>query len=357
MHAPLYDHFGKLRYFMGAQIDVSNVIDESPELETLQRVIIQQDSRHHVEPEKNEFQQFVETLDMDELKAVRTWEDRMLHEMPEDEAPSRKTKSRRPGLARNHHSEILKNGSALDNAPGASIGMYQNYMLVRPYPSLKILFTSPSLSVPGVVQTPIMDRLGGSARVRYELGQALEEGREVTAKVRWKANEVEEGVDRWIFFTPLVGRKGEIGVWMAILEDDIPETMERTQQARTVKPNYGTTSPIPEEPEQEEPATRDVVLLHHTQPRGYRHSLDRNLSMTSQENHSPPLERVQRSREPSISGKTINSILSDNDNEYSSLEDRLRRKRERDMGMMLDQPGMALRKTYKSFAPDSFINY
>ena len=133
MHAPLYDRSGKLRYFMGAQIDVSNVIDESPELEILQRIMIQNEGsagsrepRKDVDEGKTEFQQFIETLDMDELKDVRTWEDRMLQESASDDGASNTKRPRRPGLPRNHHSEILKNGLPVEQNVGASIGMYHN---------------------------------------------------------------------------------------------------------------------------------------------------------------------------------------------------------------------------------------
>ncbi|MCJ1392613.1 hypothetical protein MMC18_005483 [Xylographa bjoerkii] len=368
MHAPLYDRAGKLRYFMGAQIDVSNVIDESPELETLQRVMIQTEGsagsrelRKDVDDGKNEFQQFIETLDMDELEDVRAWEDRMLHESTTDDRTSNEKKPRRPGLPRNHHSEILKNGLPVEQNFGASIGMYNNYMLVRPFPSLRILFTSPSLNLPGMVQAPIMDKLGGSARVRHELSQALEDGREVTAKVRWKMNEQEESQDRWIFFTPLIGKKGEIGVWMAILEDDIPDAMERVQQTKSSRPKFGTTSPIPEEDDVAEPIGHEMVPLHHTvQTPGYREQLARAGSSASVVSttspRSPSLEFDQRSKAPSISGMTIDTVLSDGDGEFLTLDERLRRKRERDMHMMLENPGIPLRKTYKSLSPDTFIN-
>ena len=234
-------------------------------------------------------------------------------------------------------------------------------MLVRPFPSLRILFTSPSLDLPGMVQAPIMDKLGGSARVRNELSQALEDGREVTAKVRWKTNEHEESQDRWIFFTPLIGKKGEIGVWMAILEDDIPDAMERVQQTKSVKRNFGTTSPIPEEYDVEEPRGNEMVPLHQTvQVPVHREQLARAGSAASAVSttspRSPSLEFDRKSKAPSISGMTIDTILSDGDGEFLTLDERLRRKRERDMHMMLENPGIPIRKTYKSLSPDTFIN-
>ena len=92
MHAPLRDGTGKVRYFMGAQIDVSSVTDVSPELESLQKVIAQADREKNpevandtdeIEERKGEFQQLVEVLDMQELKAARNWQGRMLQEEPE----------------------------------------------------------------------------------------------------------------------------------------------------------------------------------------------------------------------------------------------------------------------------------
>ena len=224
-------------------------------------------------------------------------------------------------------------------------------MLVRPYPSLRILFTSPSLSLPGIVQTPIMDKLGGSSRVRYELTQALEDGREVTAKVRWQANPDDQPQDRWIFFTPLVGSKGDIGVWMAILEDDIPETMERVQTAKApVKSrSFGTTSPIPE---LSEPGDFDI---HDGEPRGFEETVTRQHSrnLSGPTDLNPSLGRTSPSQ-CSTSGRTINTVISDGDggDGIQSLEERLRKKRERDMAMMVDP----VRRTYKSLSPESLIH-
>ncbi|KAK0342415.1 hypothetical protein LTR02_017189, partial [Friedmanniomyces endolithicus] len=98
------------------------------------------------------------------------------------------------------------------------------YLLVRPAPSLRILFTSPSLRVPGILQSPFLHRIGGSPRVRTDLSAALSEGRGVTAKIRWltKADESGdgEGRPRWIHCTPLLGHSGAVGVWMIILVDE-----------------------------------------------------------------------------------------------------------------------------------------
>jgi hypothetical protein len=102
------------------------------------------------------------------------------------------------------------------------------YVLLRPAPSLRILFTSPSLRVPGILQSRFLDRIGGSTRVRDSLAEALADGsRGVTAKIRWLStasanldDRTEEGRPRWIHCTPLLGQSGAVGVWMVVLVDE-----------------------------------------------------------------------------------------------------------------------------------------
>lgn len=65
-----------------------------------------------------------------------------------------------------------------------------------------------------------MNKIGGSNRVRDELTQALASGRGVTARVRWISKGDEEGRNKWIHCTPLIGINGKIGVWMIVIVDD-----------------------------------------------------------------------------------------------------------------------------------------
>ena len=81
-----------------------------------------------------------------------------------------------------------------------------------------------------------MNKIGGSNRVRDELTAALAEGRGVTAKVRWVSRSDEEGRNRWIHCTPLLGSNGQIGVWMVVLVDDDTEMQRRWKQAPPVAP-------------------------------------------------------------------------------------------------------------------------
>jgi hypothetical protein len=82
--------------------------------------------------------------------------------------------------------------------------------------------------VPGILQSPFLERIGGSSRVRASVGNALADGsRGVTAKIRWLSRAVanlddsyEEGRPRWIHCTPLLGASGSVGVWMVVLIDE-----------------------------------------------------------------------------------------------------------------------------------------
>lgn len=84
-----------------------------------------------------------------------------------------------------------------------------------------------------------MTKIGGSSRVRDELTSALAEGRGVTAKVRWISKADEEGRNRWIHCTPLLGSNSHIGVWMVVLIDDEQEISRRWKQAPPVGPHRG----------------------------------------------------------------------------------------------------------------------
>lgn len=102
--------------------------------------------------------------------------------------------------------------------------------------------------MPGILQSPFLHRIGGSSRVRQDLGAALAEGRGVTAKIRWLTRPDEdgdgEGRPRWIHCTPLLGHSGAVGVWMIVLVDEEGSLFgtasgRRFRQAPPVSSNIG----------------------------------------------------------------------------------------------------------------------
>ncbi|CAN8095291.1 unnamed protein product [Discula destructiva] len=163
--------------------------------------------------------------------------------------------------------------SSSSNRPPAA---FENYLVVRPFPSLKILFASPSLRVPGMLQSPLMSRIGGSWRIHEELEHAFAMGQSVTAKIKWISGGLrnvasagtipdsssgasssgsgtvisagamsggggggvegagQDGRPRWIHCTPLLGANGSVGVWVVVIVDEYGETGERKRARRAV---------------------------------------------------------------------------------------------------------------------------
>ena len=95
------------------------------------------------------------------------------------------------------------------------------------------------MRVPGILQSHFLNKIGGSTRVQDELATALAEGRGVTAKVRWVSKVDEDGRNRWIHCTPLLGSNSQIGVWMIVLVDDNQELSRRWKQAPPIGPHRG----------------------------------------------------------------------------------------------------------------------
>ncbi|RKF78330.1 putative white collar protein [Golovinomyces cichoracearum] len=249
MCAPLCDSKGKIRYFIGAQVDVSGLVKECSELESFKRLVTkleEKDAEADAESEhtKDEFQELSEMLNLQELDTVRRWGGRMHKDCHESSTENTRNWSK---------PHILINPNSPDctqdfNAPyprwgGKLSGIYKNYLLVRPYPSMFILFASPSLRVPGILQSPLMSKIGGSERVREELVRAFADGHGVTAKVKWVSKSNPEGRNRWIHCTPLIGTNGAIGVWMVIIVDDENSHPKRSQKmAPPVDPKVGRTN-------------------------------------------------------------------------------------------------------------------
>ncbi|KAK2045282.1 hypothetical protein LZ31DRAFT_541250 [Colletotrichum somersetense] len=233
MVAPLYDSRGTVRYFIGAQVDVSGLAKENSGLEALQSLVAEREAAdvtsgrntyEDEEEERDEFRELSEMFNPVELETVRKRGGNM-HRVSQDEnQTAASTNWHKPRiLIQDDYSPVHQANSAIPLASGKLSGVYEHYLLVRPYPSLRILFASPSLRLPGILQSNFMDRIGGSNRVREGLSHAFADGHGVTAKVRWVSRSSSEGRMRWIHCTPLLGSNGAVGVWMVVLVDDETE--------------------------------------------------------------------------------------------------------------------------------------
>ncbi|KAL8950693.1 MAG: hypothetical protein Q9222_003279 [Ikaeria aurantiellina] len=246
MVVPLRDQNGRVRYYLGAQLDVSELVRNSIGLDSLQRLV----DRQFAEPDLNdkdkvvahtdelaEFQQLSETFTPQELQSLLKSQQR---QQMDDRVNSGINHSNGQSIRARRSSSKLDQSTGLQGFGSAPpLGFYQNYVLVRPHPSLRILFASPDLRVPGILQSPLMQQIGGSSRVRDDLYHALELGQKVTAKVQWLTKSNHDGRARWIHCTPLISANGLIGVWMVILvdeEEEPPVVQTETQPEPTIIP-------------------------------------------------------------------------------------------------------------------------
>ena len=274
MLAPLCDARGVVRYYIGAQVDVSGLVKDCVEMESLEVLLEKQTRNEKIpdhqkpNPDKNdELRELSEMLNINELNTIRQFGGRMHREDFDDDD----TNGHEDGSVASGQPRLLlkdpdtltppfdvndPHGGEMNDYPagpgstasttsltsrlsGRLSGIYNHYLLVRPYPSLRILFASPSQRVPGILQSPFMNKIGGSNRVREELTAALADGRGVTAKVRWVSKGNEEGRNKWIHCTPLVGLNGQIGVWMVVIVDDERHKFQRERErmgGRTAPP-------------------------------------------------------------------------------------------------------------------------
>lgn len=397
MHAPLCDSSGNVRYYLGAQVDVSSVFKDGAGLDSLLRVVEQQNRRSgnkSSEPFSNgemktKFQQLSEMFDAEELRTVQDWGRRISRTSTSDLPEPESSKSRRSGtVLRDPSLEHLSIPADINLGP-KSCGYYAHYLLVRPYPTLRILFAAPSLRVPELVQSPIMDKIGGSVRVRDELLQALAAGRGVTARIRWISRADDEGRRRWIHFTPLLRKDGQIGVWVVILVDD--EEMQTC--SATDSPNLD----LQRETETTFPSVASPMLLRHperspnrvppvtvTPPivpaRDHHVKISWSGPEVAPELRRPSLQWVPEKKSESPLDDTVSVMTIDSSNTamtgatgysgmsgetaddevtFDSLEERLRKKRARDarrMGARAGEDGLLTgRRTYKSLSPYSFM--
>ena len=95
MIAPLCDSRGKIRYYIGAQVDVSGLVKDCTDLESLQQLVVREQSEHKdtnggnsdgQQDAKDDFQDLSEMLNMAELETVRKFGGRMHREYQEEEA-------------------------------------------------------------------------------------------------------------------------------------------------------------------------------------------------------------------------------------------------------------------------------
>ncbi|KAI5778775.1 hypothetical protein EDC01DRAFT_756590 [Geopyxis carbonaria] len=231
MVAPLRDGKGEVRYFVGAQVDVTQLVVDGIGLQSL-KDLADAEAREAADaaPEDEDpLRELTQLFNDDEIATASKHGGRLHRGRHASVAPDAIPESERPRV---HLTTSPTLPPSFPPANGLLAGVYKHYLLLRPYPSLRILFTSPSLRTPGIHQLPFLSKLGGSPRVRQSLEDALEAGRGVTAKVLWLTDrDGERGRDRWVHCTPLLDADGRVGVWMVVVVDPPgqPQTVQRVE--------------------------------------------------------------------------------------------------------------------------------
>ena len=191
--APLYDNRGGVRYFIGAQVDVSGLIEDGRGIESFAHYLAE--SRPNRNRDSSQFNdtspkhlqilsEFGSMLSVDETSVFQHHSRASSMHDNASTVSYRGTSRHEPGprrarkvLGNDDEDEEAKDKNAawaLSSAgpSGRLPGLYQNYLLVRPYPSLRIIFVSPSLRIPGLLQSPLLSRIGGPSHVKQGLADA-----------------------------------------------------------------------------------------------------------------------------------------------------------------------------------------
>ncbi|CZT14464.1 uncharacterized protein RCC_00441 [Ramularia collo-cygni] len=249
MNALLVDSQDNLRYYLGAQVDVSGLLKSCAGLQSLTKLVEQENSQSDGKSH-SALKSLSEMLSADELEVIAkhggSLQKGAEHELQHPAASMRYDELQRvliadgsdesdqgesfPSQGTSQRQEVSE---TIPTQPIPQVinlsGVYKYYLIVRPAPSLRILFASPTLRSPGILQSNFLNRIGGS-RMRNDLGSAFQQPEVVTAKVRWLDQVSSDGEGnasmRWIHCTPLMHHSGAIGLWMIVMV--MPEKKKET---------------------------------------------------------------------------------------------------------------------------------
>ncbi|KAL8941867.1 MAG: hypothetical protein Q9211_001638 [Gyalolechia sp. 1 TL-2023] len=322
MTAPLYDNRGTVRYFIGAQVDISGLVEEGRGLDSFERYLVE--SRRNRDSNQSfanpnhmralgELGQLLSAEESAVFHGQGYSKEGSVHDSDYGGSKSaRGTQGRRDPHSRpprrvlgdedDEEQEKEKNAWVFNSlGPSGKLpGVYQNYLLLRPYPSLRIIFVSPSLRIPGLLQSPFLSRIGGPGHVRSGLSNAFANGEDITAKVTWlpqgrsdveasstlasrpgsrhDLHSIHEGSastggsrTRYISCTPLLGSDDKVGVWMVVMVENETVTGSLPSRANAIATRHASiyttqTHEIPSTPSEYE---REVRESHDT-PNGHR---------------------------------------------------------------------------------------
>lgn len=145
MTAPLLDSRGILRYFIGAQIDVSGLVRDGTDLEAFQHMRQQQQSGETQNEPKDEFQELSKMLNDTELDIVRKHGGNMHREVLPDQDDANSTIQSRPRVLIQDQSTLdhVEEGQKLNpNVDGKLSGPYKHVSCATVSQDAKCILTT-----------------------------------------------------------------------------------------------------------------------------------------------------------------------------------------------------------------------
>ncbi|KAK5091078.1 hypothetical protein LTR05_001258 [Lithohypha guttulata] len=298
MVAPLHDRYGKLKYHIGAQVDVTGLVEGGRGLEGFQRYLRSRDEDQgqketeleRLDPNNDQerkqralmkLRELSEMFDLEESAVVQAHSrgnsldrddedsrsigstDRISRRVYIDSDASDDDEESDDRTVGEDNNE-WKLGQAGDGRLSGKLpGVYDSFMLLRPAPSLRIVFISPKLyKYKDVLQTPFLSHVSAPNATLSGLVESLKTGVPVSAKIHFSTERGENrygttlrngikhedghhGRAIWISATPLIGEEDQIGVWMCVVcEKSKVKTFRSGSQGPSRTPTRGTNDTI-----------------------------------------------------------------------------------------------------------------
>ncbi|KAL9617979.1 MAG: hypothetical protein Q9160_007284 [Pyrenula sp. 1 TL-2023] len=265
MLAPLHDDKGRVRYYLGAQVDASRLVEEGRGLEGFERYLVRREMnvergrRGGDNLKKNALSKLRDlsmTFDLEESAVVKS-NSRNSSMTRDGRSGSVGSTDRGSHTARRVLQDEDDEGSSGDEsgeenkrdsawrlsqgslASGSLPGIYQQYLLIRPYPSLRIVFVSRAMKKYGrLQQRPFLAHVCAPQSTLTGLTESFESSTPVTAKIalaseggkrdgtvtgRWGRKSTDDpakyGRTCYISATPLLDGNNRVGVWMVVIAD------------------------------------------------------------------------------------------------------------------------------------------
>ncbi|KAK5213009.1 hypothetical protein LTS03_010025 [Exophiala xenobiotica] len=279
MIAPLHDDKGNVKYMIGAQVDVTGLVDRGKGLNGFEKFVVNREiEKRDLEINGNrikgetarksraltKLRELSEMFDLEESAAVRSHSRSTSRSRDEDErsigSRSRRVYGDEDGSSEESDDDPGDNDdkmwklaqSGRSGLSGKLPGVYDSYMLIRAAPSLRIVFLSPKLRqrLGNIVQHPFLSHIAASSSTLAGLKESLGTGIPVSAKVNFmlKSGERRDGTKIpagskpdslghhrvcWLSATPLVGSDDRIGVWMVVIveKSKVPKEKRAVDEA------------------------------------------------------------------------------------------------------------------------------